>query len=202
MKKGLRLIVILMVGVFVGCGGSPAKVETANSNPHEASPAEAPAAEPAAVVDYKNAPQSIMTESDNSPFIEYQGWHGDKRRAWLTDTNTSNIGPIPRTDDPKWMERDPQGGISGPHVWLDHKFVDGGGWKMEIHASQFSGPPGPAAGQQITFEEEFVKYDGTGANKNKEFRFLDWENHPWRGRVPNLPGPYPAQPSFVLRRIH
>jgi hypothetical protein len=141
-----------------------------------------------------------MMKEGHSYFIEYQGAFGDKRRAWLTNTDTSNIGPINRTTDPEWMERDPQGGIT-QHEWLMHKFVDGVAWRMKIHAMQFVGGPGTAAGRQIYFDMSLIRHDGWGENKNTNFRFIDWDGNRWAGRMPNLRGPYPAQPLFLLWRI-
>jgi hypothetical protein len=191
--KKLLLLILLLCCLIPSLGAQSKK----KKRPRTPAPAVA-ALTVVPNADYKTAPQSIMREG-NSYFIEYQDAFGNRRRAWLTNTDYTTFPPS--TKDPEWMERDPQGHISGPHQWLTHRFVDGSHWKMRIHAKQFVGPPGPAAGRQIYFDMSFVRTTGGDANENTNFRFIDWNNNKWAGRLPNLYGPYPRQPIFWLQRI-
>ena len=125
--------------------------------------------------------------------LEY-GWpDGVKRAATLLQTDIQAFPP--RAFDPDWSVREIETNNSGNFEWLNYITLDGTAWSAKVHAVKEGG--------QVRLYFEHKHYPG-GEDTQDEvgiMNFVDWEGRPWEATILGCIGPFPAQPTFRVRRL-
>jgi hypothetical protein len=139
-----------------------------------------------------------------SSAIEYT-WDGVAMYAQLRNTDISHI-PFPVANDPPWYVWHSADTASGDYEWLNYITLDGSLWSAKLHCTRqpATGPPvAPiAVPEYVTCEFEHKRFPtGEDNHNDKIIIFLDWNSNPWMARLNTVNPPFPAQPTFILKRL-
>jgi len=139
-----------------------------------------------------------------SAVIEYT-WGGVAMLAQFRETYILH-NPFPGANDPPWQvwHRDDAG--RGDYEWINYITHDGSLWSAKLHCKRqpASGPPEHpiAVPEYISCNFEHKRFpNGEDNHDDKIINFLDWNSHPWEARLNTVDPPFPATPTFMLRRL-
>jgi hypothetical protein len=127
-----------------------------------------------------------------SPTIEYMWTDGLARLAVFRNTD---IHAFPQTaDDPPWVVTYRDTGAVSDVWWLPYIANDGRLWEAKLHCHN--------EGHYVRCWFEHRMYGSGDDNHEENFMFfLDWDRHPWQATLNDVNPPFPAQPTFTLRRM-
>ena len=100
-------------------------------------------------------------------------------------------------DDPPWVVTYRDTGAVSDVEWLPYIANDGRLWRAKLHCAYEANPHQHV---RCWFEHELF---GSGDDNHDEnfMYFLDWDRHPWQATLNDVDPPFPAQPTFTLRRM-
>lgn len=141
--------------------------------------------------------------------IEFMWTDGHPRFAAFRNTNVSNAGSLLQsTVDPNWIVRYAQTNAESEVEWLPYIADDGRLWQAKLHCSHTPQnifppfPPPHTGNEHIQCWFEHKMYPGEEDEHDEGFMFfLDWNRRPWEARLNPVFPPFPAQPTFTLRRL-
>lgn len=131
--------------------------------------------------------------------IEYIWTDGIVRFAQFRNTDYSSIGPIISTVDPNWYVWHRDDGNNAEIEWLNYITLDGSLWKSRLHCQLQI--PSLAVRETINCWFEHEQYPNGDSHDDGVIVFLDWERHPWQAQINRVGSPFPAQPTFTLKRL-
>ena len=144
-----------------------------------------------------------MMQEGLSPAIEFI-FNGVAMLAQPRTTDVSLLNLV--ANDPPWYVWHRDDNAAGDYPTLNYTTLDGTLWSATLHChfEQAQGPPDvpiPVL-EHIRIWFEHQRFPG-GEDKHDDFimNFLDWDNRPWEARLNSVERPFPAQPTFMLRRL-